>query len=141
MPPQESIMETAENRRIDRSSSAKHMDARSASIYSKGQFFLVSAIMITGVFLVISMLFRNYGIVDNSETARVNEDVYFHNIKQQFSSVVAQSSCPDMDRNLRDYREFVQRETNAVGYRLFLNYTINNCAAKQVDLQLIVASN
>lgn len=107
----------------------------------KGQWFIVSAVMATGVFLVISMLFRSYTVIDTSESARVSEDYYFNNVKEQFGAVVTASDCTNMDTNLREYRAFAEREINSLGYRLFLNYTINDCATQQVTMGLLVASN
>jgi hypothetical protein len=127
------------------SSAARKKEAHDAFPHndrkSKGQWFLVSAVMATGVFLVISMLFRSYSAVDTSESARVTEDYYFNNVKQQFSNAVAASTCADMDANLREYRAFAQRELNSLGYRLYLDYTINDCAIPDVSVGLLVASS
>ena len=109
--------------------------------HSKGQWFLVSAVMVSGVFLSISGLFKTYALVDTSETARTNEDFYFNIIKQQFNAVVAGSDCSNMDRNIRGFRAFAEREMNNIGYRFYLTYTISSCASKAVDLGLLVASN
>jgi hypothetical protein len=126
-----------------------HVSNRTATIcchtsskgWGKGQWFLVSAVVVTGVFLVISGLFKTYSLVDTSSAARADEDFHFHNIKQQFSSVVASSSCADMDKNIREYRALAEREMNNFGYLFFMNYTIQDCNSKQVTLGLLIASH
>ncbi len=121
----------------------RYSNSTSALVHtrSKGQWFIVSAVMVTGVFLVISGLFKSYSLIDVSSTARPNEDFYFYNIKDQFNSVVQGSDCASMDKNLREYQAFAEREVNNLGYRFFMSYTINDCAAKSVSLGLLIGSN
>lgn len=107
----------------------------------KGQWFIVSAVIATGVFLVISNLFKTYYVFDTSVTARANEDFHFRNINQTFFDIVAGSDCSDMDKNIREYRAFAEREMNNLGYRFFLNYTINDCTTKYATLGLLVGSS
>ena len=107
---------------------------------STGQWFIVSAVMVTGVFLVISNLFKTYSLVDTSDPARADEDFHFRNINQTFYDIVKGSDCSNMDKNIREYRTFAEREMNNLGYRFFLNYTINNCNTKDVMLALLIAS-
>lgn len=94
---------------------------------SKGQWFLISAIMATGVFLVISGLFKTYLAQDSSPGVRANEDYFFDNIKGQFNEV-KKSSCADIDKNLRDFRSFVTREMASHGYLFYMNYSSTGCS-------------
>ncbi|MCX6819126.1 MAG: hypothetical protein NT129_03970, partial [Candidatus Aenigmarchaeota archaeon] len=49
--------------------------------YSKGQWFLISTVMVSAAFLAISFLFEEYFAVDNSAMARIADNYYFDDIK------------------------------------------------------------
>lgn len=98
----------------------------------KGQWFLISAIMATGVFLVISGLFKTYLVQDTSPEARANEDYFFDNIRMQFNEI--RKDCPEIDRNLRDFRAFVSREMTSHGYLFYMNYSLSGCTVSNPSL-------
>jgi hypothetical protein len=107
---------------------------------NKGQWFLISAVIVTGVFLAMSTLFKTYSLVDPSLSARNNEDFYFNNVKDKFYDVVARSDCTNMDTNLRDFKTFTAREVGTMGYLLLMNYTAD-CTTKKGDVSIMLASN
>jgi hypothetical protein len=98
---------------------------------SKGQWFIISAVMATGVFLAISGLFKTYNMIDTSENARMSEDYYFSNVREQFNSVVAQTPCTSdntvLSRNLREFKAFSEKSMAEMGYLLYLNYSLTGC--------------
>ncbi|MBI3190443.1 hypothetical protein HYZ41_01935 [archaeon] len=89
----------------------------------KGQWFLISAVVATTIFLVISGLFKSYFVADSSLIARSNEGFYFHNIEQQINNSIYQPDCTMMERSLREFRSFVQKEIEKFGYVAFVNYS------------------
>ena len=101
---------------------------------------MISAVVATSAFLAISFLFKGYFVSDATDVAKMNEDYYFQNIRQQFSNVIAQSDCTDMDRNAREFRVFAEREIGNLGYLLFLNFSIDSCSTKSYTLGLLLAS-
>lgn len=107
---------------------------------SKGQWFIISAIIVSGAFLAISGLFKGYYDIDTSVIGRYNEDYYFKNIKTQFNVVVQDSDCTDMQENLDEFVYFSEQSMQERGYFLFVNYTINNCLTKDVSLGMLLAS-
>jgi len=111
-----------------------------SSRYSKGQWFLISAIIVSGAFLAIAALFRGYYDIDTSTIAQFNEDYYFKNIKDQFNATVQDSNCTDMQENLDEFAYFAQKNMEERGYLLFMNYTIDNCLLKNVRLGMLLAS-
>ncbi|MCX6815279.1 MAG: hypothetical protein NT120_00310 [Candidatus Aenigmarchaeota archaeon] len=106
----------------------------------KGQWFLISAVIVTGVFLSMSTLFKTYSLMDPSVTARNNENIYFDNIKEKFYDVVSGSDCTNMNRNLREFTTFTSREVGALGYLLLMNYSVD-CNTKQSGLSIFLASS
>lgn len=105
----------------------------------KGQWFLISAVVATSVFLAISFMFKSYFIADSTTVAKMNEDYYFNDIRQQFQNVVMNSNCANTDENAREFRALTEKEMGNLGYLLFLNYSID-CNAKEYTLGLLLAS-
>ncbi len=112
----------------------------------KGQWFLISAVIASGAFLAISLLFNNYFVVDVSEPALIEEDYYFSMVKGGMNRTIWLSNCTinggitNMERNLRAFSEFSKDELAKVGYFLHVEYTINDCAAKRVNYGILLAS-
>jgi hypothetical protein len=112
----------------------------------KGQWFIISAVIASGVFLGLSMLLKDYFIIDSSSYAMVNNDYYFYNTLDQFRNVVSDTptyvSCINLTTNLDEFRAFTQKELAAKGLFVFMNYTVtppcNN--PNTVKLDLLIAS-
>ena len=107
----------------------------------KGQWFLISAVIASGAFLAISILFNNYFVVDTSEPALIDEGFYFDSVKDGMERTIDLSDCTNMDRNLRSFVQFSEEKLTAIGYFLHVEYTINSCAAKDVDYGILLASD
>ena len=113
----------------------------------KGQWFLVSAVIASGTFLAISILFSDYFTADTSKPALIDEDYHFSNVKSgmnrivQLSDRTAVGGLTNMDRNLRAFIQFSKQELAEIGYFLHVEYTINDCNAKKVDFGILLASD
>ena len=103
----------------------------------KGQWFLISAVIAVGAFLSISIFFRDYFVFDTTYTIRINEETYFSSLKMQFDAVVAQSTCTNLDANLKEFEYFAQKKMAEIGYFLYLDHTINGCIATK---KIVLAS-
>ena len=106
----------------------------------KGQWFLISAVIASSAFLTISFLFRSYFAADSTEVARINEDFYFHDIKQQFDILANEQDCANYDSNFREFRAFAEREMGNLGYLLYMNFTIDDCSQKKYRWGMLLAS-
>ena len=106
----------------------------------KGQWFLISAVVAVGAFLSISVFFRDYFATDSSAIVRINEDAYFLELKAQFDVVITQSDCSNMDANLKEYEYFAQKSMSQLGYFLYMDHIITDCAAKDVQKKIVLAS-
>lgn len=108
-----------------------------SSQLSKGQWFIISAVVMSGVFLVISSMLKVSFGVDPSDVGRRDEGFYFNNIKEQISNI--ESKClsgGDMPRDMKEFAEFSRRSMESRGYFFFMNYTINGCSAESVGLMV-----
>ncbi len=117
----------------------------SQSNRKKGQWYLISAVMISGAFLVISVLFKNYYIVDSSSSAMLNEDYFFWNIQKGFNDTIDnagydQPSCINLNRRLDEYIAFSEKQMAEKGYYLFMNKSIS-CSDEEVEHGILLTSS
>jgi len=87
----------------------------------KGQWFIISAVVISGVFLAISILLKNYGI-DSSAAAMADDDFYFRNVQHQLNQTILLSNSETKENNVNEFIYFAQERLAAKGY--LLNITI-----------------
>ncbi len=95
----------------------------------KGQWFLISAAVASGALLVISVLFRDYFVVDPSKIAMMDEDFYFNDIKTGMAEVLAK--CPDAEitRKMKEFMEFSRQKMQEKGYMLVVMCSSVDCSA------------
>ncbi|MEM7819672.1 MAG: hypothetical protein QXD48_02480 [Candidatus Aenigmatarchaeota archaeon] len=108
---------------------------------SKGQWFIISAIMVSAAFLIISIFFKGYYGIDTSRPTKLSEDYYFMNIKEQFNKVVQDSNCTNMDKNLKEFKYFSEKVMGELGYFLYINYSIISCPPKNIRMGMLLASD
>ena len=112
----------------------------------KGQWFIISAVVASSVFLGISMLLKDYFVVDSSVSAAMNNDYYFYNINNELSNIVANtptspSDCLNMTTRLDEFKVLSQQEMAARGILLNLQYVVVQCSPNRVNFNILVASN
>jgi hypothetical protein len=97
----------------------------------RGQWFLISAVIIVGVFLLVSTFFRDYYATDTTAVPRMDEEHYFWELKMNFNGVVRASDCDNLEDNLNEFSAFSRQKMAELGYFLYLNYTIDmtDCTA------------
>ena len=91
---------------------------RYLSSHKKGQWFLISAVIVTGIFLVISMLFTNYLKVDVTEVPLKNVDYNFNDIKYNLYKIDGfyGDACTNLQIAVNYYTSFATNEMSKKGY-------------------------
>ncbi len=112
----------------------------------KGQWFIISAVVASSVFLGISLLLRDYFVIDSSASATINNDHYFYNINRELDNVVANTptspgNCINLTTNLDGFRTLTQQGMAARGILLSLEYVIVQCSPNRVNFDILMASN
>ena len=112
----------------------------------KGQWFIISAVVASSVFLGISLLLKDYFVIDSSASAAVNNDHYFRNIDRELDSIVMKTptspgNCVNLTTNLEEFKTLTQQELAARGMLLSMEYNIIQCSPNVVNFDLLVASN
>lgn len=106
----------------------------------KGQWFIISAVVASGVFLVISSLFQGYFAVDPDRVAQINEDFYFNNIKYELEKLDAIKDCGTFDRQFNEFTHLVKSRLAGAGYYVFVNKT-TGCAPSSITTFGILAAS
>jgi len=107
----------------------------------KGQWFLVSAVMASSAFLLMSIFLKSYFVADSSKIAFYDENFYFQNIKKQMYNAASQSNCTTMDKNLNEAAKYFREKMIESGYYVYIKPYDTNCLLKTTKLQLLVASD
>jgi hypothetical protein len=105
---------------------------------SKGQWFIISAVIASGAFLAISILFRSFFSVDAAEIASTNHDNFLASVEDGIKKTISESDCANLERNLNEYRYFSQENLAAKSYLLDVRYKVSGCSA---NIYLILLSS
>lgn len=105
----------------------------------KAQFFILTTVVIVGVFYTLSKYINPYAFIDTSSAASGSETFFFDNIKEKAIKTV-KISLPDdgnLTANLNSYKIFVEKMASDDGYSLNFNY---NVSTSKVDFSMILTS-
>ncbi|MEM7816598.1 MAG: hypothetical protein QXZ20_01655 [Candidatus Aenigmatarchaeota archaeon] len=84
----------------------------------KGQWYIISAIIVAGALIVISNIFRSYDY-DYSYIIRMQEDFLFRNVEQELEKTILYSrSYEELEYNIKHFIMFSQRRFSELGYSL-----------------------
>ncbi len=97
---------------------------------TKGQWFIVSAVIATGAFLSISLVLKDFFVVDASNDARTREDFYLWDIRDQFERTVQLSTCNEMQKQLDDLIAFSRSRLQESGYLVYAEYQLTSGKTK-----------
>ena len=92
---------------------------------NKAQFFILTAVMIIGVFFTMSKYINQYSFIDTSKALEGAEIFMFQNIVEKANKTVQLSNSTTIDENLKKYSSFAKNVTSKRGYILVFDYTID----------------
>src|SRR3989344_1149814 len=109
----------------------------------KGQWFLISAIIASSIFLTISFSLKSFFSVDTSSPALYDEHYYFFDIKDNVEKIKLNSGCSiqnnglaEEENNLREYLSLTKEKMAEKGYFFFGNVTGDCSSGYKVGLLL-----
>lgn len=111
-----------------------HMPSLSSK---KAQFFILTTIVIVGVFYSLSKYINPYAFIDTSKAAAGEETFFFDNVREKAIKTVEISDPDNLLLNLKQYRDFVEAEASEKGYNLFFTYNISTTS---VDVDMVLTS-
>ncbi|MBS3051314.1 MAG: hypothetical protein J4400_04140 [Candidatus Aenigmarchaeota archaeon] len=117
----------------------------------RGQWFIISAVVASSIFLGMSLLLRDYFVVDSADTARVNNAFYFNSMEEQLDSILretvtSQSNCVNLTTSLDELKWLAEKELASKGVFAKIEYNVAQCnvnppAESVVKFDFIVASH
>ncbi|MBI4174014.1 MAG: hypothetical protein HY517_00070 [Candidatus Aenigmarchaeota archaeon] len=112
----------------------------------KGQWFIISAVIASSIFLGMSFLLKDYFAVDTAAVGRVNSDFYFGNIENQLDNIVRNSvtsvaNCLNLTTSLDEFIALAERDLASRGYYAKIEYKVVQCSPNVVNFDFIVASH
>jgi len=109
----------------------------------KGQWFLISAIIASSIFLTISFSLKSFFSVDTSSTALYDEHYYFFGIKSNVNEIKLNSGCSsqnngltEKENNLREYLSLTKEKMAEKGYFFYGDVTGDCSSGYNVGLLL-----
>ncbi|MFH1420845.1 MAG: hypothetical protein ABIG30_02650 [Candidatus Aenigmatarchaeota archaeon] len=116
---------------------------KSSSSRRKGQWFLIAAVVISGVFLTISTTYSSYLGIDASRLAGADEAFIYKNLNEQLLAAARSSVqqdddgneiCPDLETNLENFRSFAEKKYSELGYYVEITYEKSGCAIQDYNI-------
>ncbi|MCD6381480.1 MAG: hypothetical protein J7L43_00690 [Candidatus Aenigmarchaeota archaeon] len=90
----------------------------------KGQWFLISAVVASFLFLTLSTFFRGYYIVDTAKVPRYNEEFIAWNIVGELNRTISKySTATNLEENLNWIIKFLEEKYRKFGYYVDVNIT------------------
>lgn len=89
----------------------------------KAQFFILTTVVIVGVFYSLSKSIDPYTFVDTSDAAYGEEILFFDNVKDKSIKTVRISNPGELLSNLEEYKNFIEEVASNRGYNLVFYYT------------------
>ncbi len=105
----------------------------------KAQFFILTTVVIVGVFYTLSKYINPYAFVDTSGSIIGDEESFFDNVKEKTIKTVNISSknTNTLKSNLETYKNFVINMSSEKGYDLTFNYTVGSV---DVNVSMVLVS-
>ena len=89
---------------------------------NKAQFFILTTVIIIGVFFSLSKYVNQYSFIDTSTAAEGAEIFTFENIKEKAIKTIQISNVTNFESRLIEYKISVENMVADRGYTLVFNY-------------------
>lgn len=89
----------------------------------KAQFFILTSVMIVGVFFTLSKYINNYSFIDTSKAVEGSEVFMLENIKDKAIKTMNISNSTNFRSRLLTYKSFVEDMVAERGYTLIFDFT------------------
>ena len=105
---------------------------------SKGQWFIISAVIISGALLAISFTFRGYFAADTSAVQLNDQSYYFYSINESIANVHASNAdCATKQKDMEELEYFMSQEMMSKGIALAMIYDVD-CTSNAISKKLLL---
>lgn len=101
----------------------------------KGQFFIISAVIMVSMFLVIGSGFLDFNSIDLTRQAEMNEYEYISMIKKSLNNS-ASTECDRQEEEIRTIESFLSRNLAEQGIELSVEHQIVSCGKVKFKFNL-----
>ncbi|MBU3957942.1 MAG: hypothetical protein KKB25_02620, partial [Nanoarchaeota archaeon] len=77
---------------------------------NKGQFFIISAVIISSLLLIISHYFSGFSTISLTENSEMSELEYISMIKESLNDTAALSKCDTLDEEISSSENFFSKK-------------------------------
>lgn len=107
----------------------------------KGQWFIISAVVITSFLVMLSGIFRDYSAAGFPVPS--HETFYFENVKGLLKKTVSGSppDCASIEKNLTEAVYFTSSRMASLGFVQETSFVPVDCAQKRYSITLTIYSN
>ncbi len=103
----------------------------------KAQFFILTTVVIVGVFYSLSKSINPYSFIDTSRAAYGGEILFFDNVRDKAVKTVRISDSSNFLNNLQTYKNYIEGLAVKKGYNLEFYYAN---ATDDVEINMILTS-
>ena len=102
----------------------------------KGQFFIISAVIIASLLLIISHYFSGFGAISLTKNAEMSELEYISMIKKSLNNTAAFSSCEALDEEISAAENFFSKKLAEQGIQMTAAHRIVSCSSVKFGFNL-----
>lgn len=92
---------------------------------NKAQFFILTSVIVVGVFFTLSKYVNEYSFIDTSKAVEGSEVFMFENIKAKAIKTVEISNPGNVRTRMSTYKDVVEDMSADRGYKLVFNYKMD----------------
>lgn len=111
---------------------------------SKGQFYLLTAVVLVGFFFLLSKYINPYAFIDSSKPISDDEIFFFNNVKDTAEKTVSLHYGPvlGIDQKLKsDLDALVERETDLAGEKGYIFLMSHDVRPNRVNFLMALVSD
>ncbi len=107
-----------------------------ASPGRKGQFFIISAVIIASLLLMVSSNFSDFSNIKLAGNAEISELEYINLIKETLNSTAAASECDAIDESLSGAEGFIAAKLAKQGIEMSAAHKAFSCDSVKMEFNL-----
>lgn len=110
---------------------------------SKGQFYVISAILLVSILISIQGYFAGYSKSDFTLPLKHSESYFFLNFRQEIQEIVDNPKpCENVKKRLVEFKTFTEKKAREIGYDLNIEYLqLPPCPSRKTIVSMNLTSS
>lgn len=102
----------------------------------KGQFFIISAVIIASMLLIVSQHFSGFSNIVLTENAEMSELEYIGMVKKSLNNAIKASDCGRLEEEISAAESFLSKKLAEQGIEMSAKHQINSCSSVKLNFSL-----